>query len=102
MAGFFGLALVVSLPAGAVSLSRSLSSSWSEIKDKGIAAVESATSLNFREAANGLAETDRALNRVNVLAVAVSQALPQTRDAYATARSLVTAGEQATPAPPLP
>ncbi len=98
MAGFFGLAFVVSVPAGAVSLSRQLSSSWSEVQAKGTAAVDAAVGLRFKEASAGLAETDQALNRVNVLAVAAAQALPETRDAYSTARSLIAAGEQATEA----
>lgn len=98
MAGFFGLAFIVSVPAGAVSLSRQLSSSWSEVQAKGAAAVDAAVGLRFKEASAGLAETDRALNRVNVLAVAAAQALPETRDTYATARSLIAAGEQATEA----
>lgn len=95
VAGFLGLALVVSLPAGAVSLGRSLSSSWTEIQDSSQAALNEAKAMEWGSAAASLAESDRALNRVNFLAVAVSKALPETRDTYASARALVAAGEKA-------
>lgn len=95
VAGFLGLALVVSLPAGAVSLGRSLSASWTTIEGSSRTAIDEAKAMEWGNAASSLAESDRALNRVNVLAVAVSQALPQTRDAYASARALVASGEKA-------
>jgi hypothetical protein len=95
VAGFLGLALFVSLPAGAVSLGRSLSASWTSIEGNSRAAIDEAKAMEWGNAAASLAESDRALNRVNVLAVAVSQALPQTRDAYASARALVASGQKA-------
>lgn len=93
--GFLGLALVVSLPAGAVSLGRSLSASWTSIEGNSRAAIDEAKAMEWGSAASSLAESDRALNRVNVLAVAVSKALPQTRDAYSSARALIASGEKA-------
>lgn len=98
VAGFLGLALVVSLPAGAVSLGRSLSASWTTIEGSSRTAIEEAKAMEWGSAATSLAESDQALNRVNILAVAASQALPQTRDAYASARALITSGEKATEA----
>ncbi len=95
LAGFFGLALIVSLPAGAVSLGHSLSSSWSSVEGSGRAALSEAKSMQWSDAAASLSASDAALNHVNVLAVAISKALPQTRDAYTSARSLVSAGEKA-------
>lgn len=95
VAGFLGLAMFVSLPAGAVSLGRSLSASWTAIEGTSRAAVDEAKAMDWGNAAASLAESDQALNRVNVLAVAVSQALPQTRDTYSSARALVVAGEKA-------
>lgn len=95
VAGFLGLALVVSLPAGAVSLGRSLSASWTSIEGSSRTALDEVKAMEWGSAAASLADSDRALNRVNVLAVAISQALPQTRDAYASARALVASGEKA-------
>ena len=95
VAGFLGLALVVSLPAGAVSLGRSLSASWTSIEGNSRAALDEVKAMEWGNAATSLAESDRALNRVNILAVAVSQALPQTRGAYASARALIASGEKA-------
>jgi len=95
VAGFLSLALIVSLPAGAVSLGRSLSASWTTIQGTSRDAVDEAKAMEWGNAAASLAQSDQALNRVNVLAVAVSKALPQTRDAYASARALVVAGEKA-------
>lgn len=102
MVGFITLLLVVSLPAGAVSLSRSVGSSWVEVSAFGRAAVSSAeravTGSPSDPAAWGrvsknLNETDQALNRVNALAVAITQTLPETRNAYASARNLLRAGD---------
>ncbi len=95
VAGFLGLALVVSLPAGAVSLGRSVSASWTTIEKSGRSAIDEAKAMEWGDAATSLSESDQALNRVNILAIAASQALPQTRDAYASARALVTAGKNA-------
>lgn len=102
MTGFFAMLLLVSLPAGAVSLSRSVGSSWTEVTARGtIAANTTLAALSgtptdsaaWRRVSKSLTETDLALNRVNALAVAVTQALPETRDAYASARNLLAAGD---------
>lgn len=102
MAGFFALLLAVSLPAGAVSLSRSVGSSWIEISERGRFAAGSATSAllgsptdaaAWGRVSRSLSDTDRALNRVNALVVAMTQALPETRNAYAGARHLLRAGD---------
>ncbi|KAA0205491.1 DUF4012 domain-containing protein [Candidatus Uhrbacteria bacterium] len=102
MVGFFALLLLVSLPAGAVSLSRSVGASWAEVgrhgrsaADATVAALAGAAtdSAAWGRVSKSLNETDRALNRVNALAVAVTQALPDTRDAYASARRLLAAGD---------
>ncbi len=103
MVGFFGLLLVVSLPAGAVSLSRSVGSSWVEARRSGDSAASAANAAlskgveadSWGRVSASLQETDEALNRVNALAVALSQALPQTRDAYSSARSVLQAGDKA-------
>lgn len=102
MVGFFAMLLVVSLPAGAVSLSRSLGSSWVEVSARGRSTVDATISAlsgsptdpaAWGRVSKSLNETDLALNRVNALAVAVTQALPDTRDAYASARNLLRAGD---------
>lgn len=103
MVGFFGLLLLVSLPAGAVSLSRSVGASWIEATQSGNTALASADEAiargteadSWQRVSTNLQETDQALNRVNALAVALSEALPQTRDAYVSARNLLHAGDNA-------
>jgi len=95
VAGFLGLAMIVSLPAGAVSLGHSLASSWVEIEQKSQTAIHEVKAMEWENAAISLADSDRALNRVNLLAVAVSKALPKTRDTYASARAMIAAGEKA-------
>ncbi|MCK9361502.1 DUF4012 domain-containing protein [Patescibacteria group bacterium] len=101
MAGFFALLLFVTLPAGAVSLSRSVGSSWLEVSSSGqeaLSAAERAGASPTDPAAWGrvsqsLSDTDQALNRVNALAVGITQALPETRNAYSSARNLLHAGD---------
>ncbi|MEK7473506.1 MAG: DUF4012 domain-containing protein [Patescibacteria group bacterium] len=102
MVGFFALLLLVSLPAGAVSLSRSVGTSWVEVSARGRSTVDATLSALagtptdpavWGRVSKSLNDTDLALNRVNALAVAVTQALPETRDAYASARSLLRAGD---------
>ena len=95
MVGFVALLLVVSLPAGAVSVAQSLGASWGEIAAHGREAVDAATSQDWERASASLEATDQALNRVNALAVAVSKALPSTRDAYQGVRSVLHAGDLA-------
>jgi hypothetical protein len=103
MVGFVALLLLVSLPAGAVSLAHSLGASWGEIAQHGrdaaaaatsaLAAGSSAKSADWARVSQDIEATDQALNRVNALAVAVSEALPATRDAYQSARSVLHAGD---------
>lgn len=102
MAGFFALLLFVSLPAGAVSLARSVGASWTEVSAKGRSAADATLAAlagaatdpaAWGRVSKSLNETDLALNRVNALAVAMTQALPDTRDAYASARNLLRAGD---------
>ncbi|HVM90848.1 MAG TPA: DUF4012 domain-containing protein [Verrucomicrobiae bacterium] len=103
MVGFVALLLLVSLPAGAVSVAHSLGASWGEITASGRAAAAAATSAlaagssadsaDWARVSESLEATDQALNRVNALAVAVSEALPSTRDAYQSARSVLHAGD---------
>lgn len=105
---FMVFALFVSLPAGAVSLARSVKSSWTSIESHGrstLAKAELALATSpekateqWQQTAQGFADSDKALNDVNVLAVALSKILPQTRNAYASARALLDAGEQASQA----
>ncbi|MEI7511967.1 MAG: DUF4012 domain-containing protein [Candidatus Uhrbacteria bacterium] len=103
MVGFVTLLLIVSLPAGAVTLARSLGASWGEITSHGqlaadaasnvMAAGSSANAGDWNRVSASLEATDQALNRVNALAVAVSEALPSTRDAYQGVRSILHAGD---------
>jgi hypothetical protein len=102
MVGFFAMLLLVSLPAGAVSLSRSVGSSWAEVSAHGRSTVDATLSAlsgtptdsaAWGRVSKSLNDTDLALNRVNALAVAVTQALPETRDAYGSARNLLRAGD---------
>ncbi len=101
MVGFFALLLFVSLPAGAVSLSRSIGSSWLDVSSSGQAAISAARGAEasptdpaaWGRVSKSLNDTDQALNQVNALAVAITQALPETRNAYASARNLLHAGD---------
>lgn len=108
VSSFMVFALLLSLPAGAVSLARSAKSSWTTIETQGrstlaktelaLATSPEKASEQWQQAAQGFADSDKALNEVNVLAVALSKVLPQTRNAYASARALLDAGEQASQA----
>ncbi len=101
MAGFFALLILVSLPAGAVSLTRSVGSSWLEVSSSGQAALSAAERAGasptdpaaWGRVSQSLSDTDQALNRVNALAVGITQALPETRNAYSSARNLLHAGD---------
>jgi hypothetical protein len=106
--GFLFLLAVVSLPAGAVSLSRSFGASVQEVRANSYAALDEiklavgtaggertgalrAASAQFREA-------EAALSKVNARTLAIAQALPQTRDLYQSSQSLLSAGQKATEA----
>lgn len=107
MTGFMGLCLLVSIPAGAVSLSRALGSSVQEVKEQSFAAVEDVkTALGqgiasggaWRTAANQFEDARRSLGRVNGLAVSLASALPSTRETYDSIEALLEAGERASKA----
>ncbi len=108
--GLAALLLVVSLPAGAVSLSRSFHGSVEETLSQSRSAVEdvarvadsahpitdapsalAAASERFRLAEDGL-------RQVNSLATLIVSSLPQTREAYRSSVALLDAGTQATKA----
>ncbi len=104
MAGFFALLLVVSIPAGAVSLSRSFGSSVHDVKAQSAAALsEVQTALEgtssdqieaWTQASERFGRARESLLRANALALGLAQALPQTRAQYGSAQSLLTAGER--------
>ncbi len=108
--GLAALLLVASLPAGAVSLSRSFRGTVEESLSQSRSAIEqvarvadsarpitdapsalAAASEQFRAAEDGL-------RRVNGLTTLVVSSLPQTRDAYRSSVALLEAGTQATKA----
>lgn len=104
MAGFFGLLAIVSIPAGAVSLSRSFGSSVRDVKTQSVAALaEVQTALQgspsgqveaWAQASERFGQARESLLRANTLALGLAQALPQTRSQYGSARALLTAGER--------
>lgn len=104
MAGFFGLLFVVSLPAGAVSLARSFGKSVQGVMASGSSAISNIQSgihgdaatqaLAWRKASDQFRAASDGLSQANGLATALAQALPQTRESYKTAQSLLTAGDQ--------
>lgn len=104
MTSFFGLLLIVTIPAGAVSLSRSFGSSVHEVKAQSQAAldeVQSALSgstneqaLAWSSASERFGKARESLMRTNALALGLAQALPQTRSQYASAQALLSAGEK--------
>jgi hypothetical protein len=104
MAGFFGLLAIVSIPAGAVSLSRSFGSSVRDVKVQSAAALsEVQTALQgspseqveaWAQASERFGQARESLLRANTLALGLAQALPQTRSQYGSAQALLTAGER--------
>jgi len=108
LAGFLGLLLIISLPAGAVSLSHSFGSSVKQIKSNSqLALADVQTALHasgsdrsaaLKQASKRFQAADAALSQVNIVASTLAQALPQTRDLYQSARALLTAGSKATEA----
>lgn len=108
MAGFFGLLIMVSLPAGAVSLARSFGQSVHAVVESGTSAIsdiqngihgDAATqAAAWNKASDRFRAANDALSQANGLATALAQALPQTRELYQSARSLITAGDQASQA----
>ncbi|MBP9710266.1 DUF4012 domain-containing protein [Patescibacteria group bacterium] len=104
MAGFFGLLAIVSIPAGAVSLSRSFGSSVRDVRVQSAAALsEVQTALQgapsgqveaWAQASERFGQARESLLRANTLALGLAQALPQTRSQYGSAQALLTAGER--------
>lgn len=108
MAGFFGLLLIVTIPAGAVSLSRSFGSSVNEVQGQSKAALsEIASALEgsggeqdaaWSTASERFGRAREALLHINALALGLAKALPQTRTQYVSAQALLLAGERTTQA----
>lgn len=104
MVGFFGLLLVVTIPAGAVSLSRSFGSSVRELRTQSQAAltdVQAALAGSPDEQAEAWAAASgrfsgarESLLRTNALALGLAQAIPATRARYGSAQALLLAGER--------
>ncbi len=104
-AGFLALLLIVSLPAGAVSLSRSFSSSI----EKTVAVSQDAAREARGALQGGMVRTEALsqasaqfsvandeLTQASGIATAIVQALPKTRDVYRAGRLLIEAGEKGT------
>ncbi len=102
--GLVMLLVAVSLPAGAVNMVQSVSSSWLSAEESGknalsgietvLSSEEAARADGWRKISKELELTDQALNEVNGLAIAMSRAIPQTSRYYDAARKLVFAGEE--------
>ncbi len=107
MGGFIGLMAIVSLPAGAVSLSRSFGSSVLVAERQGnealalsIAAVgaDGARADGFAAASRRFADAEKTLLQANAIGSAIARALPETRAKIKTAEALVEAGKDASQA----
>ncbi len=107
MVGFFTLLIIVTIPAGAVSFSRSFGASVTTVKQESHAALSEVQTAvqsgadadpSWQQASLRFHRADQALRQVNLLALGLAQALPQTRERYASAQALLTAGERATQA----
>lgn len=106
--GLFMLLGVVSAPAGAVSFSRALGMSVEQVRSQSKAAVEdvkvafsgvtSERAQAFAAASSRFLQAEESLAKINVGAVALAQALPQTRDLYQGSRALLNAGRQSSEA----
>lgn len=104
MVGFLGLLMIVTIPAGAVSLSRSFGSSVREVKSQSQAAlVDVQTALSgspaeqveaWAAASGRFSGARESLVRTNALALGLAQALPTTRAQYGSVRALLLAGER--------
>lgn len=103
--GFAALLCIVSLPAGAVSLSRSFSSSVDRTMVTSREAVERAQGAfqdgQVNAAALGAASAQFAsasaeLTQANGIAITAAQALPKTRELYRSAQLLLEAGQKST------
>ncbi|MSR84882.1 DUF4012 domain-containing protein [Candidatus Uhrbacteria bacterium] len=105
MIGFCGLLLVVSLPAGAISFARSLSTSVEQVTQHSHEALNSIHAairgsgsdqmVAWRQASERFTQADQALSQMNASIVALAQLLPQTRTLYRSAHELLNAGDSA-------
>ena len=108
--GLTGLLLIASLPAGAVSLSRSFRGSLEQSLQDSQAAVAEVSTLNngsdsiadapsvLAKASEQFRQAEDGLKSVNGLATLVIGALPQTGDAYKSGVALLEVGSDATKA----
>lgn len=104
MVGFIALLLIVSIPAGAVSLSRSFGSSVHDAKAQSAAALtdvqnalqgSGADQLQaWAQASERFGRAQESLLRANALALGLARALPQTRAQYDSVQALLVAGER--------
>lgn len=104
-AGFIGLLFLVSLPAGAVSLSRSFSSTIEKTVATGQDAAREARGAvsggmiqrdALSQASAQFAVANDELTHANGFATAIVQALPNTREVYRAGHLLLDAGEKGT------
>jgi len=105
LAGFAGLMLVVTLPANAVSLYRSASSTRDAAEGAGAAAIAElksadvsslpSTAESLKRASSKFREADAALTESRTLAVGIASLLPEK---YRSARALLEAGDKASQA----
>lgn len=103
VSSFLVLALLVSVPAGAVSLSQSVSNSWTTIETKARQTLDSTKAAlakdprqsrdEWSQVALQFSDTSKELNQVNVMAIGLAQLIPQTRSAYDSAKALLEAGQ---------
>jgi len=105
MAGFIILLMIVSVPAGAVSLTRNLHSSVRELDDQSRAALveiqaaahsSGASQLDaWHQASKRFQAADKALSNINTSVLALAQLLPETRSLYQNARAFLQTGDEA-------
>ncbi|MFA6429603.1 MAG: DUF4012 domain-containing protein [Patescibacteria group bacterium] len=107
MMGFVSLLLLVSVPALAVSFVRSLRSSVDQVTSQSFAALEQVKTAigakdqgadSWGQASTGFQTAQQSLSRVNTLAIATANALPQTRGVYKSVSALLLAGQKASQA----
>lgn len=105
MAGFIALLMIVSVPAGAVSLSRNLTSSVRELDQESQRALQEirsavhssgASQLDaWHQASQRFQSADKALSNINISVLALAQLLPETRSLYQNARVFLQTGNDA-------
>lgn len=92
MVGLFGLLIVISVPAGAVSLSQSFGGSVQTVRAQSESALVGLKQASFDEASSRFRAADTALQGVNSVVLALAQVIPSTQSAYTSARALLSAG----------